>query len=83
MLEDRVERHWNTIELTDRQQAEVRRIVWQHIDQVLPTHSRERREATERIDRLNSEASKLLQAYYVDAITSRPASDRAGAHRCK
>ena len=89
LVEQLVEDHWATITLSQEQCSEIRRIVWAHVQAVLPEQARVRAEAERRLAELQAESSKLLQAHYADAITldvlkseqQRIALAKAGAER--
>ena len=89
MVEQLVEDHWATITLPGEHCQEIRRIVSEHMQAVLPEQARVRERAERRLAALKAESDKLLQAHYADAITldvlkteqQRIALAKAGAER--
>ena len=69
--------------------ADIREIVGNHLNIVLPARDKDRRAAMGRLAQLKAESDKLLQAYYADAIDvdhlreeqTRIAASRAGLER--
>jgi len=69
VIEQLIEKHWETVTLSERRVREIRQLVWEHVEVVLPAQVSERQEAEQRLDQLNRESNKLLQAHYADAIS--------------
>ena len=78
-----------SVTLPDVHCPEIRRIVWENIQAVLPQQARVRESAERRLTVLKAESDKLLQAHYADAIPldvlkteqQRIALAKAGAER--
>lgn len=68
MVEDLVERHWSTVTLSDTRLAEVRRLVLERMDTLLPNQDRAEAKAKRDIADLAAQSDRLMQAFYADAI---------------
>jgi site-specific DNA recombinase len=69
MVEDLVERHWSTVTLSSDRLDAVRRLVLEHMDTLLPNQDRAEAEAKRSLADLSKQSERLMQAFYVDAIT--------------
>lgn len=80
VVERPFEEHWGTITLSERHVAEIRRLVLDLLERVLP-EQRERRDSTQAtIERLDREANKLFNAHSPTRSTSGSSSpSRAGS----
>ncbi|AZZ83457.1 hypothetical protein C5O27_00445 [Gordonia alkanivorans] len=67
-LEDLVTAHWQTVTLNETQTAAIRALVLDHMRILLPDAARARQAASERLQQLEQESRKLLEAFYADAI---------------
>jgi site-specific DNA recombinase len=63
-----VEDHWATYTLPASRVAEVRRLVLEHLEEMLPNRLKEQMEAEKSLAVLSNQSAKLLQAHYADAI---------------
>ena len=68
IIERLVEDHWATIQLGEAAAAEIRQLVWEQVERLLPERKAERERAVARIATGQRESDKLMQAYYADAI---------------
>ncbi|MBO0983662.1 recombinase zinc beta ribbon domain-containing protein [Rathayibacter sp. SD072] len=68
MVEDLVEQHWSTVTLSDTRLAEVRRLVLEHMETLLPNQDRAEAKAKRDIADLAAQSDRLMQAFYADAI---------------
>ncbi|MFJ4220711.1 recombinase family protein [Curtobacterium luteum] len=68
VLEALVERHWETVTLTDARIAEIRRLVLSHVDTLMPNQQREQDRARRTLRELETQLDRLMQAYYADAV---------------
>ncbi|QHC69893.1 zinc ribbon domain-containing protein [Rathayibacter sp. VKM Ac-2801] len=68
VLEALVQRHWDTVTLTDARIAEIRRLVLSHVDTLMPNQQRERDRARRTLRELETQLDRLTQAYYADAV---------------
>ncbi len=68
LVEALVEDHWATYTLATERVQEVRALVLEHLEQMLPNQQRERAEALERLAVLEEQSTKLIRAHYADAI---------------
>lgn len=67
-LEDLVVAHWRTVTLNEQQTGAVRALVLDHMRVLLPDAAQTRQAASERLQQLEQESRKLLEAFYADAI---------------
>lgn len=67
-LEDLVSDHWRTVALNPRQIEDVRALVLDHLNRVLPQDEAARRAAAEHTVQLDRDSQKVLDAFYADAI---------------
>jgi len=68
LVEQLVENHWKSVTLSDSHCREIRDLVWEHVQDLLPGQERLRLSAEQRLAALDAESAKLLQAHYQDAI---------------
>lgn len=69
VVEAAVEDEWGRLELTDTVVGQIREVVFNHLETVLPRRDRRREEAERKLKLLQQEADKVLQAFYADAVS--------------
>ena len=69
LLEQLVEAHWATVTLTESQVAEIRQLVADHLNAVMPGTEERRWSLQMQLSRLDQEARKLIEAHLADAIS--------------
>ena len=69
MVEDLVEQHWSAVTISDERLSEVRRLVLEHMDTLLPNQDRAEAKAKHDLADLQTQSERLMQAFYADAIT--------------
>lgn len=67
-VEELVEEHWRTRELTDEQISGVRQEVLEHLDMVLPDRDKRIQAAKRAVTTLTDERDVLLRAHYAGAV---------------
>ncbi|WP_397485481.1 recombinase family protein [Rhodococcus sp. SBT000017] len=67
-LEDLVTAHWQTVTIDEQQASTVRALILDHMRVLLPDAAETRQVATDRLQQLERESRKLLEAFYADAI---------------
>lgn len=67
-LEDLVTAHWQTVTIDEQQASTVRALILDHMRVLLPDAAETRQAATDRLQQLERESRKLLEAFYADAI---------------
>lgn len=67
-LEDHVTNHWTTVTLRQEHIAEIRQLVIEHIKVVLPDSNAAHIVAADRLRQLERDSTKVLEAFYADAI---------------
>ncbi|MCF8785267.1 recombinase family protein [Rhodococcus ruber] len=67
-LEDLVTAHWQTVTLAEQQTSVIRDLILDHMRVLLPDAVRTRQAASERLQQLEQNSRKLLEAFYADAI---------------
>ncbi len=68
LIEELVEQHWRTVTLPDEHCQQIRQLVWEHIEHVLPRRLEQRDRAKQQLAQLDAESDKLMQAHYQDAV---------------
>ena len=68
-IEQAVERHYATLQLTDEQRERIRTAVHTHLDGLAAAADKETARARAEVVRLDNEERKLLAAHYADRIT--------------
>ena len=69
-IEQAVERHYSTLQLTDDDRERVREAVHTHLHALAKAAAKETARARAEVTRLNNEERKLLTAHYADAISA-------------
>ncbi len=69
MAEDLIEAHWETVTLTERKCEEIRQLIWDYVQTMLPLFHGKTEEAQRRLAQLDNQSQKVLQAHYADAIS--------------
>ena len=70
-VEAAVERHYASIQLTDRQRERIERLVRRHLDELTGIADTEIARARRILSRLEGEESKLLERYYAERVSQR------------
>ena len=68
MAEDLIEAHWKTVRLSESACEKIRKLVWNHVEAVLPLYHGRTEEAKRQLAKLDDESQKALKAHYADAI---------------
>jgi len=68
MVEELVEQHWSTVTMSENRVENVRRLVLEHMDTLLPNQDRAESDAKRELADLAQQSERLMQAYYADAI---------------
>ena len=69
VVEDLVAQRWHKVERSDIEVREIRRLVQEHIERVLPEQIHDREQAQTRLAAIQRKADKVMQAHYADAIS--------------
>jgi predicted metal-dependent hydrolase len=68
MAEDLIEAHWETVTLTEKKCEEIRQVILEYVEAMLPLFHGKTEEAKRQLARLDGASQKVLQAHCADAI---------------